>query len=360
MVPRTLLVGLAAAAAALGTAAPALADSKITISGGVMYFRNEDAGISNGLTVDHDARGRVHFFDEADPYGMNFPAPPCSPGKINSAGNPVEVFCDRAPSYSRLTLQMGPGEDHVAYKLDDLPATLEGAVGADTLATAGGADSLNGGQGNDGLDAGAGDDTLVGEDGDDTLRGGEGNDRLDGGLGADTIDAGAGDDTIIAADGVADTIDCGAGNDTVNADGADQLVNCESASRKDVAPPATASTANDRKRPVLRIGGSTRQRLSLGRRRIRVATAVSERALVDVSGFLDAGGINDRLKPASTGITVGGGGAYVTITLTAKQVRRVLGDLRRHRRPKVLLTVSAVDPAGNTSAPRHLTVALRR
>ena len=93
MVPRALSATLAALALCLGVAAPALADSKISVSGGVMYFRNEDAGISNTLTVDNDSRRRVHFFDEADPYGMNFPAPPCSPGRINSAGNPVEVFC---------------------------------------------------------------------------------------------------------------------------------------------------------------------------------------------------------------------------------------------------------------------------
>src|SRR3954470_10439352 len=203
MTPRAAMLVAAATAGALpGTAAPAFGDSKLNIAGGVLYFRNEDAGISNGLTVDNDSRGRTHFVDDADPYGMNFPTPPCSPGRLNSAGNPVEVFCDKG-SYSSITIQIGPGEDHVDYKLDDLPVTLEGAVGADTLTSAGANDSLHGGQGNDSVSSGAGDDALTGDDGDDTLQGGDGNDRLDGGLGADKIDAGAGDDPTRAGAGAA-------------------------------------------------------------------------------------------------------------------------------------------------------------
>src|SRR4051812_6845315 len=331
----------------------------MSIAGGVLYSRTEDAGISNQLTVDNDPRNRSHFPDEADPYGMNYPSPPCSPGKLNSAGNAVEVFCDKG-SFSSITIQIGPGEDHVTYKLDDLPVAIEGAVGADTLSSAGANDSLNGGQGNDTLDAGAGDDTLTGDEGDDTLRGGAGNDRTDGGAGADSIDAGDGDDNILAADGVADTIDCGPGNDTITADGADQLVNCENVSRKDVAPPVGAAAGKDTTKPTVRVGGSTSQRCGMKRRRVAVAVTASEQTLVDVSGYLDAGGINDRLPPSSSKIDFAGGGAYVWITLSTKQIRRVQGDLRRHRKPRGILTVSAVDEAGNTSRPRHLTVALRK
>jgi hypothetical protein len=96
------------------------------------------------------------------------------------------------------------------------------------------------------------------------------------------------------------------------------------------------------------------------RRRIAVAVAASEQTLIDVSGYLDAGGINDRLPPSSSKIDFAGGGAYAWITLSKKQIRRVQADLRHHRKPRVILTVSAVDEAGNTSRPRHLTVALRK
>src|SRR4051794_33325965 len=97
--------------AALLAAAPAWADSKLSVRGGVFYFINEDAGIANRLTADNDPRGRLHFFDDADPYGMNFPTPPCSPGQVNSAGNPVEVFCVKDGSYHTVNVQAGPGED---------------------------------------------------------------------------------------------------------------------------------------------------------------------------------------------------------------------------------------------------------
>src|SRR4051794_41066145 len=189
--PAVLLALAGALGALAAAAAPALADSKMSISGGVLYFRTEDAGISNALTVDNDARGRAHFSDDADPYGMSYPSPPCSPGKLNSAGNAVEVFCDKG-TYQSIDIQIGPGEDHVTYKLDDLPATLEGAVGADTLTSAGANDSVHGGQGNDTLDSGAGDDALTGDEGDDTVHAGAGNDRVDAGPGADTVDAGDG------------------------------------------------------------------------------------------------------------------------------------------------------------------------
>jgi hemolysin type calcium-binding protein len=357
---RRALIGILATAAVMCmTAAPAFADSKIRNSGGILYFTNEDAGIANRLTVDYDSRGRVHFYDEADPYGMQYPTPPCSPGKLNSAGNAVEVFCTKG-SFQSITIQIGPNEDQVTYKIDDLPATIDGSVGTDTLTSAGSRDSLNGGQGNDTLDAGAGDDIVSGAEGNDTLRAGDGNDRVDGGAGSDRVDTGAGNDNVIAADGSPDTIDCGAGVDTVSADTTDQLSNCENVSRSQVAPPVGGSNGNDTARPVVQAGGSTRQRVSLRKRSVSVAVTVNERAQVDVSGYLAAGGINDRLKPIASTVKVGGGGTLVRVRLSRTQARRVLSDLRHHRKPRMRITISAADPAGNTSRPRHLTISLAR
>lgn len=336
------------------------ADSRMTNSGRVLYFRNEDAGIANKLTVDTDAKGRARFVDNADPYGMNFPGGDCTPGRINSSGAVVEVFCDKT-RFDSITIQTGPGEDTVAYAIEDRPVTLEGGVGADVLTSAGAKDELFGGQGNDVLDTGAGDDVLGGDDGDDALRGQAGNDRLDGGTGVDAVSGGDGDDTIRAADGFADRIDCGPGADTVAADTADEVVGCETVTRTQVAGPSgVAPAAPDRRRPVVQVGGSTSQRVGPRARRVAVAVTVSEPARVDVSGFLDAAGRNDRLTPRIARVTVGGGGTTVRVTLTATQVRRVLAELRRRRRARVVLTVSAVDAAGNTSGSRHITVALRR
>ena len=356
---RRALFVVALTGALLAAGAPALADSRVTVSGGVLYFRSEDAGISNALTVDLDARNRVHLLDDADPYGMNYPSPPCSPGKVNSAGNTVEIFCERQ-GFAKTTIQTGPGEDRISFRIDDLPATLEGGVGADMLSSAGAADGLYGGQGNDTLEAGAGDDILRGDEGDDILRGGDGADRLEGSVGVDTLEGGPGNDTVVAADGVADTLDCGEGEDAATVDAFDKATGCENLTRRDVAPPAGGPAAVDQRRPTLQIGGKTLQRIGTSRRSVAIAVTASEVARIDASGFVEAGGLNLRLSPRTTKVTVGGGGATLSLTLTRSQVRRVLADLRRRRHPRIRMTLSATDPAGNTSRPRHMAIRLTR
>lgn len=370
MARRALLLAAGVSGALLSAAAPAAADTQISIAGGVLYVRNDDAGIANRMTIDLDARRRVHLQDEADPYGFRFP-PQCSPGRLNNAGNVVEITCERQ-GYDRLALELGPGEDRLSYAVD-MPVTVAGFEGADTLPGGELGDVLNGGQGNDTLEGRGGDDSLVGEDGDDTMRAGDGNDRLNGGAGADVVDAGNGDDQIIAADGEPDAIDCGAGTDNVNADATDRLVNCETEQREQVAPPPGGGgggggsvggpqgvRVEDDVRPVLQAGGATSQRVTMRRRRVRLAVSASERVLVNVSGFLEARGRNLKVKNAQTRIEVPGGGAYVTLKLTRAQARAVRADLRRRRRPRLRITVSAVDPAGNTSPAQRLVIALRR
>jgi hypothetical protein len=363
VVRRALLLAGAVSGALLSFSAPAVADSNISIAGGILYWRSEDAGISNQLTVDTASGNKVHFVDEADPYGMRAQTAQCTPGRLNSAGNAVEVTCERT-GVTSVTLEMGPGEDRVKYEIGDLPVNAAGADGADWLTSAGANDSLTGGQGNDTLESGAGDDRLSGGEGDDTMAAGDGNDRLDGGVGADVLDAGVGNDEILAADGVGDAIDCGPGSDRINADPADRLVNCETESRSDVAPPAAGTAgargAEDDVRPVLQVGGATLQKISSKRRRIAIAVTATERAIVNASGFLDARGLNQRMKPSTSRIDVAGGGAFVYLTLSRKLVRDALVDLRRKHRPRITVTISAVDAAGNTSPPQRLTIRLRR
>ncbi len=349
---------LAAATLLLALAAPAArADSKVQAVGSVLYFDNDDAGIANKLTVDYDARGRVHFVDEADPYGMNYETPPCSPGRVNGAGNPVEVFCNKDGSYRSVNIQVGPAQDRVAYALNDLPVELAGEDGADALATGGAADTVAGGQGNDSLDAGAGDDNVLGDIGDDTLRGGAGNDKLNGGDGGDTFDAGEGDDTVQAVDGFTDTIDCGPGTDSAVVDQLDTVSNCEQVSRQQVPPVPGQMGPKDTTAPAVSVGGSTSQR---ARRRYKVLVTASEPSRVNASGFLSAGGTRTRLPTGSGQIKVGGGGLTLRLRLSRAQLRTVKRDLRRRRRPKAVVTVSAVDPAGNTSRPRRIRIAFRR
>jgi len=345
-------------AATLAVAAPAFGDSKMGMSGGVLDFRSEDAGISNDLTVNYDSHGRIHYVDETDPYGMSgYPSPPCSPGKLNGQGNAVEVFCDKGP-VSSLSIEPGPGQDNVVYKLNDKPVSLDGGLGADLLQTAGAADTLSGDQGNDDIDSGGGNDNVSAGDGKDTVHSGDGNDTIDGGLGSDAIDAGAGNDHVEVADGMADSVDCGPGSDSIVADQLDQVGDCESVTRKDVPPPADQPPENDSTAPTLKARARAAH-VSMRKRSVAVSVAASEQALINISGFVVAGGINSPLKKVKPGVDLGEGGIRMKVKLSKGQVAKVLSDLGRGRKPKLRLTVSAVDPAGNTSAPKHLTVGLK-
>ena len=341
--------------------AAAAADSRMAFSQGEVSFLNEDAGVANKLLVEPAQNGSsVRFYDTSDPYGIaQYPTPPCSPGQLNSQNNPVEIFCTAA-QVKTISIDLGPNTDSLDYKAKQA-VTASGGTGADHLVTGSGPDFLSGDQGNDYLDGGAGDDELRGEDGSDEIHGGAGNDKIFDGPGADTLDGGDGDDAFSTADGAVDKVACGPGNDTVRADTVDEVAaDCEGVQRQYVAPPADQPAADDRTAPTLKAGGSTLQKVSLRRRVLRVAATSSEKGLIQITGYLDAGGINDRVRPAQARIAVAGQGAPLPLRLTRTQVKRALKDLRRGRHPRVRVTISAVDEAGNTSRAKHFWIALTR
>ncbi|MDO5633174.1 MAG: calcium-binding protein [Paracoccus sp. (in: a-proteobacteria)] len=82
---------------------------------------------------------------------------------------------------------------------------IRGGAGDDLILGGSGNDILWGGNGNDSLSGDAGDDTLYGDNGDDTLRGGAGNDHLLGGNGNDILHGNNGHDRL----------EGGAGNDSL-------------------------------------------------------------------------------------------------------------------------------------------------
>ena len=109
----------------------------------------------------------------------------------------------------------------------DIPLTVLGGLGADTITGGNAGDSLGGGKGNDVVNGNFGPDTIVGGLGNDrlgggkgfdNLNGGEGNDTLIGGLGVDTLGATDGNDTIFARDGFADLVRGGVGLDSAQVD----------------------------------------------------------------------------------------------------------------------------------------------
>jgi len=100
--------------------------------------------------------------------------------------------------------------------------------------------------------------------------------------------------------------------------------------------------------------------VSRKRRSIRVAATSSEKGLVQAAGFLEAGGVNNRLKPVSKAVKVAGGGVTLVVRFSKRQIKLILRDLRKGRKVDVRMTVSSVDAAGNTSRARHLRIKLRR
>ena len=109
----------------------------------------------------------------------------------------------------------------------DVPVTVTGTGGRDTiigsrfddvLVGGDGSDIIIGGGGNDSIDGGTGNDTISGGDGDDTLVGGEGNDSIRGGRGADLLDGGTGNDRLLPglSTGEGDTVLGGDGTDLVD------------------------------------------------------------------------------------------------------------------------------------------------
>lgn len=120
----------------------------------------------------------------------------------------------------------GFGRHDLVSNDTNIPATIRGGAGNDTIRSSDAADVLQGGDGNDILNGGVGDDSLQGENGDDTLYGNDGadalsgnagNDRLLGGPGLDGLRGHGGDDTLIGGnDDFRDYLYGGDGNDNLN------------------------------------------------------------------------------------------------------------------------------------------------
>ena len=210
-------------------------------------------------------------------------------------------------------------EDTVRYAVPGLPSGLDGDMGADRITAEGASDDI-----------------------------------LDGGQGNDFLAGGNGDDKFDSADGVAEKVQCGPGNDTAAGDQLDEFVDCETVDRRTVAPP----NGDDRVAPKLTAAALTSQRLE--RRRVKVVATSSEKGSITASGHVAAGGIHLRLGSSAATVDVGGGGVEFSLKLSKRVIERARKDLERGRRPRIRLTLSAVDAAGNTSAARHLTIRLRR
>jgi Ca2+-binding RTX toxin-like protein len=86
--------------------------------------------------------------------------------------------------------------------ITDIPTTLNGGDGNDSLNAGTAGATLNGGTGDDNLNGGPGNDILIGGAGNDSLNGGGGNDTLSGGDGNDTLFPSNGTDAVSGGTGV--------------------------------------------------------------------------------------------------------------------------------------------------------------
>ena len=111
---------------------------------------------------------------------------------VGDDGSPDYDFA--RPDVARIELAAGDGDDVVRIDegngvFSDIPSTIDGGAGADTLAGGSGAELLLGGDGNDSIDGNRGNDVAFMGAGDDTFvwDPGDGSDVVEGQDGADTM-----------------------------------------------------------------------------------------------------------------------------------------------------------------------------
>ncbi|HEV2812903.1 MAG TPA: calcium-binding protein [Solirubrobacteraceae bacterium] len=373
---RALLLGIPAS---LVVAAPASGHSVMKVEGGTIHYTANDDTSLNRLSVTFEG-DQIRFFDRGADGGINPPPDnSCTVGDETDANGYIyEILCPRSGK-TAIRIDVGEAQDSVTAEVP-LNITGIGGAGADTIATGDGVDAVNGGAGNDTIRSGGGNDQVVGEVGDDNLSGGAGDDVVQAALGADTADGGAGNDDIRVRDGVADRALCGDGNDRVQADDGDDVeAACESVERQGTVAspdqtgqpgppgqpgpgpgPGGGPAPPDGTPPRVRAGGSTLQRFNRSRRLVVVATS-SEAAELVGGGYVTFGENRVAFRSARRPVTVGGGGVRLTLTLAARDARKLRRFLARRKRKAVAtITVVATDAAGNSSASRLPRITLQR
>lgn len=112
--------------------------------------------------------------------------------------NPNELICE-APPVTGFIVLGGSRDDTVTVAAAvEVPLTMKGGPGRDTLLGGSGSDLLIGGAGADRLGGRVGDDVVYGGPGNDAVWGGPGDDVLRGGPGRDELRDGPGMDVVYA------------------------------------------------------------------------------------------------------------------------------------------------------------------
>jgi Ca2+-binding RTX toxin-like protein len=112
--------------------------------------------------------------------------------------SPNQLICE-APSVTGFVVIGGNRDDTVTVARSvQVPLTMKGGPGKDTLLGGSGSDLVIGGPGEDRLGGRAGNDVVYAGPGNDVVWGGAGDDVLHGGPGRDTLLGGSGDNVLLA------------------------------------------------------------------------------------------------------------------------------------------------------------------
>jgi Ca2+-binding RTX toxin-like protein len=288
---------------------------------------------------------------------------------VTFAGDPRHAYA-RGPEPGADIYIGGPGTDELEWG-SGVRVSLDGAAndgdGADNVA--GDIERILGSGLNDTLVGDSASQTVVGSSGDDTINPGLGSDVVFGdsescSMGPWGSGCAAGNDTIDTRDGFIDQVNCGMGVDRLLADTIDVVADgwgtCETIDRttgpgreQDTTPPAM--TLPDRK-------------LTLDRRgyiRVHVRCPAGEPAGCTGTVTLRSASKIKLPGRARRAILTLGAKAYrapaaATVTVKVHPSGKARSALRRARRLKVRLTVSARDQANNTATvTKTLTVSRR-
>jgi len=182
---KAILILLAILAAQTASIAHAETTYTVVLAGGATQ---------NSIRIWPTPDGHSYVIDSAAPLEVG--------GTVceNAAGAPNELTC-KASLVAGFEINGGEGDDAFSVSSAiELPVTMRGGPGNDTLVGGSGSDKLIGGEGNDKIAGRGGGDVLYGGPGNDELLGGPGNDVLRGG-GTDVMNGGSGHNTLIR-DGV--------------------------------------------------------------------------------------------------------------------------------------------------------------
>ena len=209
---RRITTGLVAVVAAMGLVGAGTASaSSLSVSNGVLSYNglwNE----ANHVTFSFEPTYGVYMIQDTGVSGIYVPSQGASGCHSYT---PQLAYCSFG-SFASITAHLGNGVSFAQSKLTLTPVTMYAGTGNDTLIAGGGADTLIGGSGTTTMTAGTGRATYKG---------------------------GSGTDIINARNSVAESITCGAGADTVTADDDDTTAaDCETVSRTTAATPPSSDT----------------------------------------------------------------------------------------------------------------------